>query len=67
MRAIQLSQMENELVEVRRQIRKIEGIVNSPNVSYKHKETSKKLLPKLVRRRNELTDFITETSLLHDA
>lgn len=66
MRAIKLSQMENELIDVRRQIKKIEGIVNSPNVSYKHKETSKKQLPQLVNRRDELVNFITEASLLNE-
>lgn len=64
MKAIQLSQMENELIDVRRQIKKIEGIVNSINVRWKSKKVSKSLLPELVKRREELVDFITEAALL---
>lgn len=61
-----LTQLENELLDVNREIKKLEGIVNSPNVKWKYKESSKKLLPALAERRRVLTDQITEASLLHD-
>lgn len=66
MKAIKLTQLENELVEIRRQIRKLEGTINSPNVPQKWKRSSMKLLPDLVKRRDYLIDEITEMSLLHE-
>lgn len=66
MKAIRLTQLENELVDIRRQIAKIEGIINSTKCSYKFKNQSKKLLPALVKKRDNLINQITEESLLHE-
>lgn len=64
MKAIKLTQLENELVDVRRQIKKLEGVISSVHVAYKFKKAAKDLLPKLVRKQNELANQITEESLL---
>lgn len=66
MKAIKLTQLENELIEIRREIKKMEGVVNSVNVSNKYKKIAKRLLPDLVKKRDELINEITEMSLLHE-
>jgi len=63
-KALQLTQLENDLIDIRRKIKKHEGIINSPNTRFKHKEDSKKRLANLARQRDSLINRITEAALL---
>ena len=63
--ALKLSHLENELVDVHRQILKHEGVLNSPNVkSKKFREASKKKLVELLKKKEKLTSEITEAMIL---
>lgn len=65
MKHIQLTQLEHELMDVRLEMRRLEGVINSPKVkSRKYKDESKKKLGKLIKEKNKLTDIITEVMLL---
>lgn len=63
--AIQLSLKEVELEELLKDIKKCEGYINSPKIpSGKHKNAKIKELEKLVKKRDELSTYITEQALL---
>lgn len=65
-RAIKLSQLENRLLDVKREIKRLEGMINSPNIkkqSYKNK--AKKKLEKMINKQTDLTDQITEAIFLN--
>ena len=65
MRAIKLSKLENDLLDIEFEIKKCEGIVNSINIkSQKFKDEHKKKLIKLVNQRAQLTSKITEAMFL---
>lgn len=66
-KALILSHMENELIDVIREISKHEGIINSHRTFYKHKQNSKKELLKLARQKMFLIDQIAEASLLDES
>lgn len=66
MKAIQLTHLENELMDIRREIRKLEGVINSPKVSGKFKKKAKNMIPVLAKRRDELISEITEAALLEE-
>lgn len=60
-----MSQLENELGDVGKEMRRLEGIINSTLVkSSSMKDESKKKLEKLIKKRNKLTNKITEVMLL---
>ena len=65
-KALQLSHLENELLDIIKTIRMHEAILNSHKTFHKQKENSKKELLKLVRVKMSLVDQITEASLLHE-
>lgn len=65
-KALQLTQMELDLVDITREIKMHEGIINSVKTRHKMKENSKNKLPGLVKRKRILVDKITEASLLDD-
>lgn len=62
--ALRLTQMENDLLDIRREIKKYEGVINSPNCSAKFKKDCRKRLVNLVKQRDALIDRITEAALL---
>ena len=65
MKMIKLTQLENELIDVRKEMLRLEGVINSTKVkSNKVKEESKKKLLKLITKKNSLTDTITEAMFL---
>ena len=64
-RKIKLTQLENELIDVRREMLRLEGVINSTKIkSQALKEESKKKLHKLIQKKNKLTDTITEAMFL---
>lgn len=64
-RALKLTQMENEILEIEKNIKRHEGIINSPNIrSEKYKNASKKALLKLINKREKLTTEITDAIML---
>lgn len=63
-KALKLTQMENELIDINREIKMREGILNSVKTFHKQKQDSKEKLMSLVKRRDILVDYITEASLL---
>ena len=63
-KALRLTQMENELITINREIKMREGILNSVKTFHKQKEESKRKLISLIKRKNTLVDHITEASLL---
>ena len=63
-KALRLTQLENDLLDVSRQIKRLEGVINSPNVKQRHTQYRKKLLLSLAKSRRSLVDQITEASLL---
>ena len=63
-KAIKMTQMENELLEVVRDIKYCEAILNSTKTFPAQKKLSKKKLIKLAKRKKWLTDQITEGMLL---
>lgn len=65
MKTILMSQLEHELMDIRLEMRRLEGVINSPLVkSQKAKSESKKKLEKLIKNKNKLADKITEVMLL---
>lgn len=63
--AIHLSNKEIELEGVLLEIKKCEAYINSPKVpNGKYKKSKIKELEKLVKKRDELTTYITEQALL---
>ena len=65
MKTILMSQLEHELVDIRLEMRRLEGIINSTSIkSQKFKDESKKKIEQLLKKRNSITDKITEVMLL---
>ena len=65
MKHIHLTQLEHELMDVRLEMRRLEGIINSPNIqSQKFKDESRKKLERYIKKKNKLTSTITEVMLL---
>jgi hypothetical protein len=61
MQAIQLSHKEQELLEIEKEIRRCEGVINSPNInSVKYKSLHRKELIRLIGERDRLSTEITE-------
>jgi len=60
-RALKLTQMENDLLEIEKNIKIHEGIINSVKIrNEKYKNTSKKTLLKLISKKSILIAKITE-------
>lgn len=65
MKALKLTQMENDLSDIEKNIKKYEGIINSTKIrSVRYKNSSKKKLIRLIHKRSELVTKITETIML---
>lgn len=64
MKAIKLSDLENQVVDLRREIKKLEGIIGSSNVQNRFKKKAKLMIPVLNKRMEEIVSEITEMSLL---
>jgi len=65
MRRIKLAQLESELLDIRFNIKRHEGIVNSVKITdSKFKNTSKKKILNLIKEKNRLVDLITESMFL---
>lgn len=66
MLAIQLSHKEQELQEVLFEIRKLEALINSPKVPQgRYRNIKIDDLKRLAKKRDKLTNEITEKSLLN--
>lgn len=63
-KALRLTQMENDLIVINREIKMREGILNSAKTFHKQKQDSKKKLMELIKRKNILINYITEAALL---
>ena len=63
-KAVALAKLDMELQDILRDIRKHEGIINSIKVEASYKTFSKAMLRKLIKKRQELSDLITETVFL---
>ena len=58
---IKLAALESELMNVQFNIKKNEGIVNSPNIKNKrNKDSAKKKLLELIKEKDRLSSLITE-------
>ena len=65
MRAIKLSQLENELLDVRLEIKRLEGVINSPNVkNVRRKNRAKDKLLNLIKKQDRISSEITEAIFL---
>jgi hypothetical protein len=64
MKTIQLAHLENQLVDINRQIRKHEGIMSSGKVWPKQRDISKSMLEVLIKRRRTIENKITDAMFL---
>lgn len=65
MRTLRLAQLENDLADVNQEIKRLEGIIRSPNVkSESFKRTCKKQLKTKAEKQRVLFDTIAEAMLL---
>lgn len=65
-KAVALAKLDIELQDILRDIKKHEGIINSIKVEASYKNFSKTMLKKLIKKRQELSDLITETIFLDE-
>ncbi len=65
-KAVALAKLDIELQDILRDIKKHEGIINSIKVETSYKNFSKTMLKKLIKKRQELSDLITETIFLDE-
>lgn len=64
-RAIKLSQLELELMDVNIEIRRLEGVINSAKIkNQSFKDNARKKLIKKMKEQDRLTTKITEAMLL---